>query len=280
MLKKKLLVGGVAVISAIVLFTLPRVVVDNEGRDNNLESRQSNQSATSVTEVGTTTGTPHLPAISDKALAEINELRENYQNNESTEKSTIFADSLIEAFSRSEWYDSAAFYAGELARISADDRSSKKALGLYYQAFTFALDESKAQSLGERVRYYGEAVLEDNPSDLEVKTKMAMTYLTTAEPMKGIQMLREVVAEDENNELALYNLGLLSMQSGQYDKAVDRFEKVTELNQNHLQAQFFLGVSYFETGKKKKARKQFEHIKLLTSDPETLANADNYLNQL
>ena len=277
MLKKKLLVGGIAIVAAIVLFTLPRVVVDNEGRDNNLESRQD---AATTTEADEAAGTPHLPEISEEALVEVNQLRENYRNNENTEKSTTFADSLIDAFARNEWYDSAAFYAGQVAEASADGRSNEKALDLYYQAFTFALDEGRARTLGQQVRYYGEAVLRAHPSNLEAKSKMAMTYLTTAEPMKGIQMLREVVEEDENNELALYNLGLLSMQSGQYDKAVERFRKVVELNPYHLQAQFFLGVSYFETGKKKKARHQFEQIKTLSSDPEVLANADNYLNKL
>lgn len=274
MLKKKLLVGGIAVVVAAIIFTLPRVVVDNEGRDNNLESRQSD------TEVDATAGTPHLPEISEEALTEIQRLRESYRNNDNTEKSTIFADSLINAFARNEWYDSAAFYAGQLAEASTDGRPDEKALDLYYQAFTFALDEGRARALGEKVRYYGEAVLVKYPSNLEAKSKMAMTYLTTAEPMKGIQMLREVVEEDENNELALYNLGLLSMQSGQYDKAVDRFRKVVDLNPAHLQAQFFLGVSYFETGKKKKARRQFEQVKEISDDPEVLANADNYLNKL
>ena len=282
MLKKKILVGGIAVVAAIVLFTLPRVVVDNEEGGDNLASGRDGTAGVETEEAAGTSaaGTPHLPEISEDALAEINQLRENYQNNENTEKSTIFADSLISAFARNEWYDSAAFYAGQLAEASETDSSFKQALDLYYQAFTFALDESRARTLGKKVRYYGEAMLRKNPAALEAKSQMAMTYLTTAEPMKGIQMLREVVAEDENNELALYNLGLLSMQSGQYDKAVDRFGRVVELNPDHLQAQFFLGVSYFETGKKKKARKQFERIKTLSDDPEVLANADNYLNKL
>ena len=275
MLKKKLLVGGIAVVAAVALFTLPRVVVDNEGRDNNLESRQSGTS-----DVDATLGTPHLPEISEEAQNVLAELRESYKNSDNPEKSTIFADSLIGAFVQNEWYDSAAFYAGQLAEASPSSEAQKKALDLYYQAFTLALDEGRGQILGEKVRYYGETVLATDPTYLEAKTKMAMTFLATAQPMKGIQMLREVVEEDENNVLASYNLGLLSMQSGQYDKAVDRFEKVVELTPNHLQAQFFLGVSYFETGKKRRARRQFEQVKTLTDDAEVVANADNYLDRL
>ncbi len=223
---------------------------------------------------------PIFPKFQKRHKSPSPNFRESYQSSDNPEKSAIFADSLIEAFAQNEWYDSAAFYAEQLAEASSDVEAQKKALDLYYQAFTFALDENRSQALGEKVRYYGEVVLNSNPTYLEAKTKMAMTFLATAEPMKGIQMLREVIDSDENNVLALYNLGLLSMQSGQYDKAVERFEKVVELNTDHLQAQFFLGVSYFETGKKRKARQQFEQVKTMTSDAEVMANADNYLNRL
>ena len=277
MLKKQLIIGGIAVAIVVALFALPRVVVDNEGPDNNLESRQD---GSPITEASVAEGTPHLPEVSDEVQARFATLRKNYRNNENTEKSTIFADSLIAAYESADWYDSAAYYAGQIAVASGRPEYRQKALDLYYQSFTLALNEAQAQALGEQVRYYGEEVLSEEPTNLEAKSMMAMTYLATAEPMRGIQMLREVVEEDENNELAQYNLGLLSVQSGQYEKAVDRFEKVVDINPDHLQAQFFLGVSYAEAGKKKKARQQFERVKTLSDDPEIRANADNYLSKL
>ena len=260
-----------------LLWFLPRVVVDNEGRDNNLEARQE---GTPVAGADLTAEAPHLPAISENAQAELVRLRENYRNYQNTEKSAIFADSLISVYASSGWYDSAAYYADQLAQAEPKGKRQQQTLDLYYEAFTLALDENKARALGEKVRYYGEAVLAQRPADLDTKTKMAMTFLTTTEPMRGITMLREVVEEAPDNELAQYNLGLLSIQSQQYDKAVDRFERVIRLNPAHLQAQFFLGVSYFESGAKEKAKQQFEQVKTLSSDPEVLANADEYLNKL
>ena len=50
--------------------------------------------------------------------------------------------------------------------------------------------------------------------------------------MQGIMMLREVLEEDPKNELALFNMGMLSIQSGQYDKAVER---LVELGKNQSQ---------------------------------------------
>lgn len=277
MWRKKLLVGGIAVATVVLLWFLPRIAVNNEGRENNLDARQD---SAPVAEAEMPAGAPHLPKISADSQAEIARLRENYRDYQNTEKSATFADSLISAYANNRWYDSAAYYADQLAQAEPREKRQQKALDLYYEAFTLALDESKARALGEKVRYYGEAVLAQRPADLDIKTKMAMTFLTTTEPMKGIQMLREVVEEAPDNELAQYNLGLLSVQSKQYDKAVDRFAKVIELNPTHLQAQFFLGVSYFESGAKKKARRQFEQVKALSDDPEVLANADEYLDKL
>ncbi len=277
MLRKKLLVGGVALAVVVLLWFLPRVVVDNEGRDNNLDTRGD---SAPVAEVDLSAGAPHLPEVSESTQDEIKRLRENYRNYQNTEKSATFADSLISVYASSRWYDSAAYYAGQLAQAEPREERQENALNMYYEAFTLALDENKARVLGERVRYYGEAVLAQRPANLDAKTKMAMTFLTTTEPMKGILMLREVVEEAPNNELAQYNLGLLSIQSQQYDKAVDRFKKVVRLNPEHLQAQFFLGVSYFESGARKKAQKQFERVKTISDDPEVLANADEYLNKL
>lgn len=277
MLRKKLLVGGISLAVVVLLWFLPRVVVDNEGRDNNLEARQD---SAPVAETDLSAGAPHLPELSEDAQTEIARLQENYRNYQNTEKRTIFADSLISAYASNRWYDSAAHYADQLAQAEPREERQEKALDMYYEAFTLALDENKARALGEKVRYYGDAVLAQRPADLDAKTKMAMTFLTTTEPMKGILMLREVVEKAPDNELAQYNLGLLSIQSQQYDKAVDRFKKVVRLNPEHLQAQFFLGVSYFESGDKEEAREQFERVKSLSSNPEVLANADEYLNQL
>jgi tetratricopeptide (TPR) repeat protein len=275
MLRKKLLVGGVALAVVVLLWFLPRVVVDNEGRDNNLDARQDSAPVAELS-----AGAPHLPEISEDSQAEIARLRENYRNYQNTEKSATFADSLISVYARNRWYDSAAYYADQLAQAEPNEERQENALGLYYEAFTLALDENKARALGKKVRYYGEAVLARRPADLDAKTQMAMTYLTTTEPMKGISMLREVVEEAPDNELAQYNLGLLSVQSQQYDKAVDRFKTVVRLNPAHLQAQFFLGVSYFESGAEEAAREQFKRVKTLSDDPEVRANADEYLSKL
>jgi cytochrome c-type biogenesis protein CcmH/NrfG len=93
-------------------------------------------------------------------------------------------------------------------------------------------------------------------------------------------MLREVIAQDPKNELALFNLGMLSVQSGQYDKAIERLEELEKINPENIQGQLLLGVAYMNKGDKAKAKQQFEKVKKLDKDPSVQATADSYLNDL
>ena len=98
--------------------------------------------------------------------------------------------------------------------------------------------------------------------------------------MQGIQMLRGVLADDPKNEFALYNMGMLSVQSGQYEKAIDRLLELMAVNPNHVQGNLLLGVAYLNKGSKEKARQQFEKVKKLDSDPAVQATVESYLKDL
>jgi cytochrome c-type biogenesis protein CcmH/NrfG len=98
--------------------------------------------------------------------------------------------------------------------------------------------------------------------------------------MQAIGMLREVLAADPKNELALYNMGMLSIQSGQHDKAVNWLTQLVEVNPEHTQGHLLLGIAYMNSGSKAKARDQFEKVKLLDTDPSVQATVDSYLKDL
>lgn len=63
-------------------------------------------------------------------------------------------------------------------------------------------------------------------------------------PMQGILLLKEVVENDPNNELALFYLGDFSLQTKQYSKAIPRFLKLTEIKPNNPQNWLLLGQAY------------------------------------
>ncbi len=74
-------------------------------------------------------------------------------------------------------------------------------------------------------------------------------------PMKGIMELRELANEHPEDPRPQWHLGLLSMRTGQYDKAIQRFEKVIALDDDgYPEAYFYLGRALSFKGQTKTAR--------------------------
>ncbi len=260
-----LIVGSALLI--IALFFLPKVVVENEGQ-------LTNTPADSTAKADPHAGAPEV------LLSRIAQLRIQYQTSSENQKKAIFADSLADLYTEAGKFDSAGWYAEQAAKFFNNEESWEKAGDNYYQAYTFALNAAKQSQLAEKTREHFTKVLELNPVNLEAKTKMAMTYLSSGIPMQGIMMLREVLKADPKNELAMFNLGMLSIQSGQYDKAIERLTELVEINPGHIQGQLLLGIAYMNSGEKKKARQQFEKVKKMDKDPAVQATADSYLKDL
>jgi cytochrome c-type biogenesis protein CcmH/NrfG len=104
--------------------------------------------------------------------------------------------------------------------------------------------------------------------------------VSSSNPMQGITMLREILEQDPTNESALFNMGVLSMQSGQYKMAVQRFEELVANHPRNIEGQFFLGVSYYESKQQNKAKTQLQLVRDMTDDPQILAGVENYLDRL
>ena len=87
-------------------------------------------------------------------------------------------------------------------------------------------------------------------------------------PMEGIQLLLSVVKEDPKNQKALYHLGMFSMRSGQYQKAIDRFETILndEKESEFEQVPYVLAVAYLNIDNKEKAKELLTGLRV--SDEE------------
>ncbi len=82
------------------------------------------------------------------------------------------------------------------------------------------------------------------PDSIAHRVNLALLYTETAEPMKGIQMLLGLNDSNPDNEIVLFQLGRLAIQSGQYDRAVERLEKVLQLKPDNSQAPCLLVQAY------------------------------------
>ena len=98
--------------------------------------------------------------------------------------------------------------------------------------------------------------------------------------MQGITLLREVVTANPDHEYAQLNLGLLSMKSGQYDKAIERFTRVLEINPARIDMYVYMGDAYARLGDNQKAISNLEMFTNLSGDREVVADVQNYINEL
>jgi outer membrane protein len=255
-----LLIGG--------LFLLPKVVVDNDAPI----AEPSGENPQPASEV-------HA-RVAPNITSSIRRLRAQYTEGSGNQKNAIFADSLANLYQEAGKFDSAAWFSEASSKFFNTIESWIKTGDHYYQAYTFAIDQKKQSQLAGKAQEYYQKVLDKNPKHLEVKTKLAMTYISSPNPMQGIMLLREVLEQDPKNELALYNMGMLSFQSGQYEKAVDRLKELIGIRPEHTQGRLLLGLSLMKTGDKKGAREQFEKVKQLDNDPSVQATVDTYLKDL
>jgi tetratricopeptide (TPR) repeat protein len=117
-----------------------------------------------------------------------------------------------------------------------------------------------------------------NPDNDTTKLALASGYIDgTGEVMKGVGILREITAKDPNHIPANLMLGRMSIQSGQFDKAVTRFETVLKLDPNNREALYFGAEAYKGKGDKAKAIALFEQCKKVVNNPAFSSDIDNYI---
>lgn len=255
------------------LFSLPLVVVENE--QEGLNSGESGLGSGVSPEENS-----HGSSLNATDLEMIENLMGQMEGEPDDENFVIFADSIATVYEKAGKLDSAAYYFGLIAEKVPEAANLEKAGNQYYEAFGFAMEDDKTRLMAEKTRLYLGKVLEQNPERLDLKTKVAMTYVSSSNPMQGITMLRDILEQDPDNEEALFNMGILSMQSGQYKRAVERFERLVANHPENIQGQFYLGVSLFESNQKNQARKQLESLQQKTDDPQILSGIANYLDRL
>jgi tetratricopeptide (TPR) repeat protein len=275
MKKSQLILIIVGIFTIVGLYALPKVVVDNEAGTTTVEdSRSPENSAADVTGM-------HENELSSDSRSKVDELRATMATAKDPSELEAASRSLAAIYQEGGMFDSAAYILEKAVAQNQSNLALIEETGkAYYEAYSFALDKAKVENLAQKTRAFLNQVLEKDPSRLDLKTKVAMTYVSSSDPMQGIALMREILAEDPQNEDGLFNMGVLSMQSGQYKRAAERFEELVKFHPDNLQGQFYLAVSYFESKEKNKAKAQFEEVKKMTQDPMILESVQTYLDKL
>ena len=252
------------------IYSLPKVVVDNE-----------NTEGTAFIDESVPGGVvDHSSEIPEEIQPRIDFWKGRLLINGRVQSTPESLDSLMAVFMEINKYDSAAYYAGLYAEEFDKLSDWQKAGDAYFEAFTFALDEQKTNILGAKARNAYEKVLLQQPDNYNVKHNVAMTYVSSSGPMQGIMMLREILEEKPDHQLSLMSMGRLSIGTGQFENGVQRFEAFIGYYPEHIEGNFFLGVCYYETGQLVKAKAQFEKVKELGANEQISTAADEYLERI
>lgn len=172
-----------------------------------------------------------------------------------------------------------ALYYEQVGQVENTYKIWLKAGDLFAAGFQNTQDTVIGPQLTHKAKDAYENALKLQPESLEAKTGLGVALVSGTNPMEGIQLLLSVVKEDPKNLKANLNLGLFSMKSGQFDKAVGRFKTVVEQNPNP-EAFFYLASSYENLGMKQEAIAAYEKCKELAPDPRLTQFIDRKVQEL
>ena len=130
-----------------------------------------------------------------------------------------------------------------------------------------------------------EKALEINPGNISAKTNLGTCIVESSallgiQPMKGINLLREAVQQDSANIDAHLQLGIFSVTSRQFDKAIERFEKILTIDSSRIDMYVYLGDTHRAMGDKPKAIESYERYKSQVADTLIQNDIEEYIKKL
>jgi tetratricopeptide (TPR) repeat protein len=232
-----------AIASAIVLLLLLQFVVRSRPSAKPAKAMPNVVAATNVDFAQILLATKKdLPAA---ALEKINALETELKAATTPENRVVVLKKLA-----SEWYTQGKFViSGQYATDIATLNPSDSAWSMAGTTFMFALREQNNENLrtfaAANATKAFEHALSLNPTAIGNKINLALSFVDGSEnPMKGIGMLTALTKEYPNDPTIFMTLGKLAMRTGQYDKAVGRFEKVIELDKTNKAAHCLLADAF------------------------------------
>lgn len=190
------------------------------------------------------------------------------------------------------WSDSAkaflpfAYYTTEAAKLENSEKSLTFAAQLLLDNLR-GVDQPEIKSwLAGQSKELFEKAIELNPNSDSLKVGLGSTYIFGApadnpqEVMTGIQTILGVVKKDSANMYAQKMLGIGGIVSGQYDKAVERLEKVAKSDPHDMEVVLMLAEGYERKGDKGKAVDWYKRAEEHIENPALKAELKKRIQQL
>ena len=164
-----------------------------------------------------------------------------------------------------------AFYTGEAAKLENTEKNLTFAARLFLDRLMATEKPAMQTWLASNAKVLLENALKINPANDSSKIGLGACYIfgnISSNPMEGILPVREIVQRDPKNIYAQMVLGLGGKKSGQYDKAIERFEAILKVEPTNIEAVFNIAESYDLKGDKANAIAYYEKAKQLVNIPE------------
>ena len=187
------------------------------------------------------------------------------------------------------WQDSlkrpeiAAYYLGEEAKLESSEKNLNFAARLLLTQLMAETNQAMQTWMATNAKALFEKSLQLNPNSDSVKVEIGACYLfgnISNTPMEGILKIKEVADRDSNNVYAQLMLGLGGIRSGQYDKAIERFQTVIRKEPDNLQAIFNLAETFERLGDKPNAILWYKRAQNMINVPEAKQELEQRIKSL
>lgn len=201
------------------------------------------------------------------------------------EKARILQDIVLNLQARKR-PDHAAAYAGQLVELQRSLPHLVQAGKIAYEASQWdyvAADTTLSREFARTSIGWLEAARDQDPRQEETLLYLGLAYIASGmqeNSMKGIMAIREVLQINPDNPEAGYHLGVFSNTTGQFDKAVQRLEKVVSIQPDFYRARLALAEAYAGLGKPAEAAEELKKVVDQSKDPDLIEAARSMLNQL
>jgi len=196
------------------------------------------------------------------------------------ELSVFWKDSVKDSFLP------AAYYMGEAAKLENSEKRLNFAARLFLNNLRDQENPALKSWMARQAKELFESAIQLNPQNDSAKVGLGATYIFGAptnnpqEVMRGIQQILEVAHRDSTNMYAQFMLGLGGIESGQFDKAIERLSKVVVNQPDNLEAMLNLAEAYERKGDNRNAVKWYNNSKKLVSNQEVIKAIDQRIKLL
>ena len=221
-----------------------------------------------------------MASISANLAKDITILESAYKNASGTEQVTQ-AKQLAQKWDDVEQSTPSAMYLEVVANKEPVLSNWLVAGTRFLKAFDNSVDSLVRSTLLQKAYTSFTKAMALDSTNLEAKTGLGITIVNgMGAPMQGIMMLREVVEKEPKNLKANMNLGVFAIKSGQFDKAIIRFNTIIKTIKETPDAYFYLGRAHESLGNKTEAINAYLNSKKLAANPTFSSFIDKKVAEL